>query len=612
MFNITEELKHLPKRSGVYMFITATDEIVYVGKAVNLRSRVRSYFTEASLVHPKVRNIRAVTQRFEYIVTDTETEALVLECNLIKEHFPRYNVLLKDDKSYPYIKITVLEDFPRVFSTRDFDEDGSRYFGPFTSSFAVAQTIEQIHKIWPLRRTGKKIVAGQASGRPCLNYHIGLCPGPCGMFISKEDYGERITQILEFLSGKHEAVLRDLQAQMEDAAEDLLFEKAADLRDKIQAIRRINEAQKAERISEGDQDIVAFATNGDEALFQVFFIRDGKMTGREHLMVYGVENVEASQVMTQFIMQFYSGTPFVPKELILQHPIDDEEIIRKWLAEQRGKKITISVPSRGEKLKLVKLAENNAIITLEQFGKHIKKEAERTTGAMEEIRQFLGLLGEFSRIEAYDISNIQGYENVGSMVVFEGGKPRRNDYRKFKIRSLAGGEANDYAAMEEVLHRRFRRYEQGDDKFSRLPHVVFVDGGKGHVSVVEQLLEHMGIELPVCGMVKDDRHRTRALLYKGQEIAMPVGSEGFKLVARIQEEVHRFALEYHRKLRSKAATKSILDDIPGVGDTRRKALLMRFGTVEGIKNASEEDLATTPGMNKKIAKTVVDFFNSEF
>ncbi|MCL2235919.1 MAG: excinuclease ABC subunit UvrC [Defluviitaleaceae bacterium] len=609
MFDIQEELKRLPQRSGVYMFLTSSEEIVYVGKAINLRNRVRSYFTEANLVHPKVRNIRAVTVRFEYIVTDTETEALVLECNLIKEHQPRYNVLLKDDKSYPYIKVTVGEDFPRVFSTRDYDEDGSKYFGPFTSSYAVTQTLEQIHKIWPLRRTAKKITAGQISGRPCLNYHIGLCPGPCGLHISKEDYGERVAQILEFLSGKHEAVLRELQTQMEAAADELLFEKAAGLRDKIQAINRINEAQKAERISEGDQDIIAFAANADEALFQVFFIRDGKMTGREHLMVYGVADADPPAIMTQFITQFYSGTPFVPKELILQHPIEDETIIKAWLAQERGKKVQISVPSRGDKLKLVKLAENNAIITLEQFGKHIKREEERTTGAMEEIRTALGLEGDFFRIEAYDISNIQGYENVGSMVVFEGGKARRNDYRKFKIKSLAGGDANDYAAMQEVLSRRLRRYEEGDSKFSRLPHIIFVDGGKGHISAAREVLDKLGIDLPVCGMVKDHRHRTRALLYKGEEITMPLGGEGFKLVTRIQEEVHRFALEYHRKLRSKAATKSVLDDIPGVGGTRRKALLMRFGTVEAIKAASEEDLAATPGMNKKAAKAVIDFFS---
>ncbi|MCL2855128.1 MAG: excinuclease ABC subunit UvrC [Defluviitaleaceae bacterium] len=609
MFDMTEELKRLPQRPGIYMFITAAEEIVYVGKAKNLRNRVRSYFTQANLIHTKVRNIRAVTQRFEYIVTETETEALVLECNLIKEHQPRYNVLLKDDKSYPYIKVTIGEDFPRVFSTRDYDEDGNKYFGPFTSSFAVAQTLEQIHKIWPLRRTAKKIVDGEKTGRPCLNYHIGLCPGPCGLHITKEEYGARIAQILEFLSGKHAAVVRQLHTQMEQAAEELLFEKAADLRDKIAAIKRINEAQQAERISEGDQDIIAFAAGGDEALFQVFFIRDGKMTGREHLMVYGVENTESTAVMTQFVTQFYSGTPFVPKELILQHPIEDEDVIKAWLAQERGKKVAISVPSRGDKLKLVKLAENNAIITLEQFGKHIKREEERTTGAMEEIRTALGIDGQFFRIEAYDISNIQGYENVGSMVVFEGGKARRNDYRKFKIKSLIGGDANDYAAMQEVLHRRLRRYEDGDSKFARLPDIIFVDGGKGHISAAQEVLDGMRLDIPICGMVKDDRHRTRALLYKGEEVTMPLGGEGFKLITRIQEEVHRFALEYHRKLRSKAATKSVLDDIPGVGDARRKALLIKFGTVEAIKAATEEQLAETPGVNKKAAKAIVDFFS---
>ena len=616
-FDISTELKRLPQKPGVYMFISSAEEIIYVGKAINLRSRVRSYYTPANLADPKVRNIRGTARRFEYIVTDNEVEALILECNLIKEHQPKYNVLLKDDKSYPYIKVTVQEDFPRVFSTRDFVEDGGRYFGPFTSSFAVRETLEQIHKIWPLRRSTKKIIDGQPSGRPCLNYHIGLCPGPCGLHIRKDEYGQRVNLVLEFLSGKHEGILKQLAAAMHEASEQLDFEKAADMRDKIAAIRRINENQKADRISKGDQDIIAFATNGDEALFQVFFIRDGKMTGREHFMVYGIEALSNKRIMTEFVTQFYSGTPFVPKELVLQTGIEDEDVVVSWLASQKGRKVSITVPQKGEKHKLVKLAQNNAIITMEQFGEHIKKEEERTTGALEEIKAALGLDNAIFRIEAYDISNIQGFESVGSMVVFEGGKARRSDYRKFKIKSIAG--ANDYAAMQEVLNRRFRRYEkeqsEGVDadkaKFSRLPDVIFIDGGRGHVSAAAAVLSQMGLNIPICGMVKDERHKTRGLLYGGAEVKLAPSSEGFRLVSRIQEEVHRFAVEYHRKLRQKSITKSVLDDIKGIGDVRRRALFKHFGTIERIRAASREELAAAPGMNITAAQGVYDFFNSK-
>ena len=605
MFNFQDELKKLPQSPGVYLFIGSSDEVIYVGKAINLRSRVRSYFNDSNAQLPKIQGIRALSKRFEYIVTDNETEALILECNLIKEHWPKYNVLLKDDKSYPYIKVTINEDFPRVFSTRDFVEDDAKYFGPYTSSHAVKETIEQIHKIWPIRRCTKKNV----SGRPCLNYHLGLSPGACGGHISIADYGLKISQILEFLSGKHELVLRTLQNQMIEASEAMEYEKAAGIRDKINAVRRINENQKAERISTGDQDVIAFAIRNDEALVQIFFIRDGKMTGREHFMLTGVTDVSNEAVMTQFVTQFYSGTPFIPRELVLQCGLENKEIASAWLQTQRGKKVEISVPVRGEKLKLVKMAHNNAIITLEQFGNHIKKESERTTGAVDEIRTALGIDTPIFRIESFDISNIQGFENVGSMVVFEGGRARRSDYRKFRIKSLDSGQANDYAAMQEILHRRFKRLET--DKtggFSRLPDIIFVDGGKGHVSSAHDVLQALGMNIPICGMVKDSKHRTRALLFNGKELAMPLTGEGFKLVTRIQDETHRFAIEYHRKLRQKSATKSVLDDIPKIGETRRKALLTRFGSVDQIKMASLEQLATTPGMTKKSAEAVYDFF----
>jgi len=614
-FDIHEELKKLPQKPGVYTFIGSAEEILYVGKAVNLRSRVRSYFTPAGLADPKVRNIRGTAQRFEYIITDTEVEALILECNLIKEHQPKYNVLLKDDKSYPYIKVTLNEDFPRVFSTRDYEEDGGKYFGPYTSSYSVKEILELVHKIWPLRRTAKKITAGMPSGRPCLNYHIGLCPGPCGMHIDQEEYKGRIGRVMEFLSGKQDGIMKGLAVEMEEASERLDFEHAASLRDKIAALRRIKENQKADRISTGDQDIIAFAVNKDEALFQVFFIRDGKMTGREHFMVYGVEEVANERIMTEFITQFYSGTPFVPKELIIQYDIEGEDVIKSWLEAERGKKVTVTVPKKGEKQKLLKLAENNAIITLEQFGEHIKKEEKRTTGALAEIEQALKLGKSIFRIEAYDISNIQGFENVGSMVVFEGGKARRSDYRKFKIRSVDG--ANDYASIQEVLSRRFRRYEKEKEegivrekaKFSRLPDLLFVDGGKGHISAAQEVLDSMGLHIPICGMVKDHRHRTRGLLYNGDEVVLPVTGEGFRLVSRIQDEVHRFAVEYHRKLRQKSSTRSVLDDIKGIGNVRRRALLKHFGSVDRIKLATAAEMAAVDGMNIKSAQMVYDFFS---
>jgi len=609
LFDIQEELKKLPQKPGVYLFIGGADEVLYVGKAVNLRSRVRSYFTDANFVIPKIQGIRASSRRFEYIVTDNETEALILECNLIKEHWPKFNVLLKDDKSYPYIKVTLNEDFPRVFSTREFAEDGAKYFGPYTSSFAVKESVEQIHRLWGLRRCARKIDAGAAPSRPCLNHHIGLCAGACGGFVAISAYMQGIERVLEFLSGKHDLILRGLESEMAEASENLEFEKAASLRDKIAAIRSINENQRAERISKGDQDIIAFALNGDEALFQVFFIRDGKITGREHFMVSGVADVPNQTIMTQFVTQFYSGTPFVPKELVLQFGLDDEGTIASWLQSQRGKKVEIFVPVKGDKARLVKMAYNNAVITLEQFGKHIKLESARTTGAVEEIRAALGFDAPIFRIEAYDISNIQGFENVGSMVVFEGGKPRRSDYRKFKIKSLHDGDINDYAAMQEVMSRRFKRLQtESKGGFSRLPDIIFVDGGKGHVSAALEVLDHMEFSIPICGMVKDAKHRTKALLYGGKEITLPAASEGFKLITRIQDETHRFAVEYHRKLRQKSAVKSVLDDIPGVGSSRKKALILRFGSVDAIKLASLEQLAETPGITKKTAQAVYEFF----
>jgi len=615
-FDVGAELGRVPQRPGVYLFFGGADEVIYVGKAVNLKSRVRSYFQASNLDVPKILGIRANLRRFEYIVTDTEIEALILECNLIKRHMPRYNVLLKDDKSYPYIKITANEDFPRVFSTRDVVSDGGKYFGPYTSGYAVGETIETIHRIWPLKTCSKRVVDGEEIGRPCLNHHIGLCPGACGGAISAADYAGRIADITGFLRGRDGDIIRGLTADMEKAAEAMEYERAADLRDKIAAISQLNEKQKMDKISRGDQDIVAFAAHEDEALFQVFFIRDGKLTGREHFMVYGVAENSPEGIMTEFVTQFYSGTPFVPRELVLQHDVLDAPMISAWLAQVRGHKVALTVPQKGEKQKLVKMAADNAIIQLEQFGEHIKREAARTIGALEQIQQAIGLAQPPARIEAYDISNIQGFENVGSMVVFEDGRPRRNDYRKFKIRSVKG--ANDFASMQEVLERRFKRYRAEWDadisedaaKFSKLPDLILVDGGAPQVSAAAGVLAAMGLEIPLCGMVKDDRHRTRGLLSGNREIILPLTSTGFRLLARIQEEVHRFAIEYHRTLRSKAQVRSILDDIPGIGPARRRALMLHFKDIDVIKTAEIHELSAVPGINPVTATAIYNFFHT--
>lgn len=621
MFNTQEELKKLPQKPGVYIMKDEGDTIIYVGKAINLKNRVRNYFQPASAVSPKVRSIVANINSFEYIVTDTEIEALILENNLIKKHKPRYNVLLKDDKTYPYIKFTLNEDFPRAFSTRKHEKDGAKYFGPYTDSKAVKETLELLRSLYCLRLCAKKIsVTGEAT-RPCLNYHIGRCKAPCKHLISKSDYNKIVREVFEFLNGKHEPIIKKLEEEMLEASEKLDFESAAAIRDKIFSVRKLEENQKLDMLTTGDQDIIAFARDENTALAQVFFMRSGKMTGREHFMLDGTELTAEQEIMTEFITQFYSGTPFIPKELILQHDINDKQIISDWLSQQKGSKVSIIVPQKGEKHKLVHLAHSNAVITLQQFGDQIKREKQKTEGALGEIRNALCIENTLERIEAYDISNIQGYESVGSMIVYEGGKPKRSDYRKFKIKSVLG--ANDYASMEEVLTRRFKRYEfeQAEEnqaagkqtadkaKFSKLPDIIFVDGGKPQISAAESVLEKLNTQIPVCGMIKDDKHRTRGLLFNDREILLPYTSEGFKLVTRIQDEVHRFAIEYHRKLRSKAQIRSALDDINGIGAKRRKALMKHFGSIDKIKSATVEQLTEVDTMNIKSAEAVYNFFN---
>lgn len=612
MFNIQEELKKLPDKPGVYIMIDNKDSVIYVGKAKVLKNRVRQYFQNSANQYPKVKSMIKHIDHFEYIVTDTEVEALILENNLIKKYNPKYNILLKDDKTYPYIKLTVNEMYPKLYMTRSHIKDKAKYFGPYTNSTAIKDTIELIHKIWPLRRCMKKFPRDIGKERPCLNYHIGLCKAPCSNMITEEEYNHMIENIIEFLNGKHDKIIKQLENEMSKASDNLEFEKAAELRDKISAIKKLDEKQVIENMSLEDRDVIAFARAHNEALVQVFFIRAGKMTGREHFMLYDVDDISRKEVMTNFVKQFYSGTPFIPKELVLQEDIEDKENISEWLSQLKGHKVIITVPQKGEKLRLVQLAEKNAILTLEQFGEQIKREKNKTIGALNEIKEALKIEFDLDRIESYDISNVQGFESVASMVVFENGKPKRSDYRKFKIKSVYG--ANDYASMEEVITRRFLRYKTENNnleegKFNKLPNMIFLDGGKGQVNIVKEVLSKLDINVPVCGMVKDNKHRTRGLIYENEEILLPISSEGFKLITRIQDEVHRFAIEYHRKLREKIQVKSVLDDIEGIGSTRRKELLKHFKDIEKIKQASVEELKEVDSMNTKAAEAVYDFFH---
>ena len=612
LFDLEKQLKELPLKSGVYIMKSGPDEIIYVGKAKNLRNRVRQYFQDSSSKAIKTANMVRHIKEFEYIVTESEMEALILENNLIKENKPKYNILLKDDKTYPYIKVTVNEDFPKIELTRKVIKDKARYFGPFSSD--CRNTIDIAQKIWTVRTCSRKLPKEMGKERPCLNHHIGKCLAPCNGLVSKAEYADIIDEVLEFLSGKHQSIIKAMSEKMQIASDNMDFELAAEYRDKINSIRNIEQTQLLESGGGDNQDIIAFAKAHDEALVQVFFIRGGKMTGREHFMLKVAMEASRQEIMGAFVTQFYSETTFIPKELVLEDDIEDREIVAQWLTKLKGASVTITIPQKGQKHKLIKLAHENAIITLEQFGEKIKREEQRTLGAVGEIKSALGLEVNLERIEAYDISNIQGYESVGSMVVFENGKPKRSDYRKFKIKTVIG--PNDYASMEEVLRRRFKRYfdEAGSEdsnmkaKFSKLPDIIFMDGGKGQVGIAEKVLEEMGLAIPVCGMVKDDKHKTRGLLYNNREVMLPLTSEGFKLITRIQDEVHRFAIEYHRTLRQKSQIKSVLDDIEGIGANRRKALLRHFATIENIMAADISALKEVEGMNIRSAQAVYDFF----
>ena len=614
MFDIQEELKKLPAKPGVYIMHDAKDAIIYVGKAISLRNRVRQYFQSSRNLGVKKEQMVQQIARFEYIITDSELEALVLECNLIKEHRPKYNTMLKDDKGYPYIRVTVQEDFPRVVLARQMKKDKSRYFGPYTSVGAVKESMELMRKLYFVRNCSRNLPRDIGKERPCLYYHIHQCKAPCQGYISKEEYRKNIDGVLDFLNGDYKKLVKELKGKMQAAAEELRFEEAGEYRDLIQNIEKIGERQKITGSTGEDKDVIALACDETDAVVQVFFIRDGKMIGRDHFYLRVAVETSRSQILQDFVKQFYAGTPFVPKVLMLQEEVEEIQVLEEWLTKKRGQRVHIQVPKKGTKEKLVELAARNAQMVLSQDREKLKREEGRTIGAMKEIAALLGL-EDIERVESYDISNISGFESVGSMVVYEKGKPKRNDYRKFKIRTVKGPD--DYASMQEVLTRRFQRgldeKENGreDGKFNRFPDLILMDGGKGQVHVACQVLEELHLQIPVCGMVKDDSHRTRGLYYQDREIPISHSSEGFKLITRIQDEVHRFAIEYHRLLRSKGQIHSILDDIDGIGPARRKALMRQFKSLEAIQNAQIDQLKAVPSMNEAAARQVYAFFHEE-
>ena len=613
MFLIEEELKKLPGKPGVYIMHGENDEIIYVGKAVSLKNRVRQYFQSSRNKGAKIEQMVTHITRFEYIVTDSELEALVLECNLIKEHRPKYNTMLKDDKTYPFIKVTVNEPYPRVLFSRTMKKDKAKYFGPYTSSTAVKDVIELVRKIYMVRSCNRNLPRDCGKDRPCLYYHMKQCTAPCQGNVSEEAYKQNIGQVLHFLNGNYKETIDQLTEKMMAASEEMRFEDAAGYRDLINSIRRIGERQKITTYGEEDRDIIAVAMDESEdlreqdAVVQVFFMRGGRLIGRDHFFLRVARGDTKAQVLSSFLKQFYAGTPFIPAEIMMQTEIEDGEIIEDWLTARRKQRVHIRVPKKGTKEKLVELAKENAWMVLSKDRERIKREEGRTIGAVKEIEDWLGLK-DIVRMEAYDISNISGFESVGSMVVYEKGKPKRSDYRKFKIKWVQG--PNDYASMEEVLTRRFTHESKGVyDSFSILPDLILMDGGRGQVNIARKVLGELGIDIPVCGMVKDDNHRTRGVYFNNVEIPIDTSGEGFHLVTRIQDEAHRFAIEYHRSLRSKGQVHSVLDDIPGIGETRRKALMRRFRSVENIRDASVEELSQTESMNVQSAEAVYQFFH---
>ena len=620
MFQIEEELKKLPGQPGVYIMHDAKDAIIYVGKAISLKNRVRQYFQSSRDKTAKIKQMVSKIARFEYIVTDSELEALVLECNLIKEHRPRYNTMLKDDKTYPYIKVTASEEYPRILFSRQMKKDKNKYFGPFTSAGAVKDTIELIRKIYRIRACSRKLPQDMGKDRPCLYYHIHQCDAPCQGFISQADYQKSVKQAIGFLNGQYEPVMKYLEEKMRTASETMEFEKAIEYRDLLDSVRKVAQKQKITSQSMEDRDIIAMAKDERDAVVQVFFVRDGKLIGREHFHMNLTGSESKAEILNSFVKQFYAGTPFVPHEIWVQEELEDAEVIASFLTARRGQKVRFVVPKMGEKERLVELAEKNAKMVLSQDKEKIKREELRTIGAMNQIGSWIGLSG-IKRVEAYDISNISGFESVGSMIVYENGRPKRNDYRKFRIRTVQG--PNDYASMREVLLRRFShgleetkklQAEGGDlamGSFTRFPDLLMMDGGRGQVNIALEVLRELQLEIPVCGMVKDDNHRTRGLYYQNVEIPIDRHSEGFQLITRIQDEAHRFAIEYHRSLRGKEQVRSVLDDIKGIGPARRKSLMRTFKTIEAVREASVEELEAAPQMNRAAAEAVYIFFRDD-
>ena len=612
MFDIQEELKKLPARPGVYIMHDENDHIIYVGKAVSLKNRVRQYFQTSRNKGVKIEQMVTHIRRFEYIVTDSELEALVLECNLIKEHHPKYNTMLMDDKTYPFIKVTTGEAFPRVVLSRKMQKDKARYFGPYTSSQAVRDTIDLIHKLYHLRSCNRSLPRDIGKERPCLNYHIKQCDAPCQGYISQEEYGKSVNEVLKFLNGNYDAVLKDLEEKMNAASEALEFERAIEYRELLNSVKKVAQKQKITDSSGEDRDVLAVASHEGDAVVQVFFIRGGRLIGRDHFYLRITDGESPSEILNSFIMQYYAGTPFIPGELMLQAEVEDREVLEEWLTSKRGQKVAIRVPKKGIKEKLVELAQENARLVLFRDRERIKREEGRTIGAVKEVAALLGL-NEIIRMEAYDISNTNGFESVGSMVVYERGRPKRNDYRKFRIKGIRG--ADDYGSMREVLTRRFthglKEWEESEElgKFTVFPDLIMMDGGKGQVNVALEVLDSLHLDIPVCGMVKDDHHRTRGLYYNNVEIPIDRSSEAFRLITRIQDEAHRFAIEYHRQLRGKGQVHSILDDIEGIGPARRKALMKNYAGLDEIRAASVEELAKIPSMNEKAAEAVDKFFH---
>ena len=606
MFDLQEELKKLPAKPGVYLMHDKKDAIIYVGKAVSLKNRVRQYFQASRKVSPKIEKMISQIDHFEYIITDSEVEALVLENNLIKEHRPKYNTMLKDDKTYPFIKATVYEEYPRLIYSREQRRDKCKYFGPFTSAGSARDMLDLVHKIYQIRTCNRVLPRDTGKERPCLNYHIKQCQAPCQGYVTPEQYQQNFSKALKLLEGDFSEVLEMLEAKMAKAVEELAFEEAASCRDLIASVKKVAVHQKVTDFGGVDRDVIAMAQTNLEAVIQVFFIREGKLIGRDHYHLKGIDGDAPEELVQSFIKQFYAGTPFIPRELMVEYELEEKDLISDWLSERRGGKVSILAPKKGQKERLVELAHKNAALVLTQDAEKLRREEERTLGAMQEIADLLGM-SEVKRVESYDISNISGFQSVGSMVVFENGRPKKNDYRKFKIKTVKGPD--DYKSMREVLTRRFLRGKEQSEGFAVYPDIIMMDGGRGQVNIALEVLKELDLHIPVCGMVKDDNHRTRGLYYNNIEIPIDRNSEGFKLITRIQDEAHRFAITYHRSLRSKAQVHSVLDGIDGIGPARRKALMKHFLDIEKIRTAPVEELMKVDGITEKVAENIYAFFH---